>query len=1162
VWKLNVALRSMASRNLETHSGLDAPEVRKILLSPTDLSNFLGCRHLSHLDLNAAKGLVERPVRYGPLMDELKARGLAHEEMYLEYLRGQDLSIAQAGDLEANGQSGRSGVEKTIAAMRDGADIIYQAALADDAWAGRADFLRKVDTPSDLGEWSYEVIDTKLARDTKAGTILQLCVYSYLVGKLQGVRPESMYVVTPGTNFEPAAYRIDDYAAYFRLLERDIDQFIAHPDKTYPELISHCDLCAWWAECEQRRRGDDHLCYVAGISRSQIKNLRTLGVERLADLAKLKEIPNLRQGSRVALARVRDQARVQLTGREEKASYHELKEPYDPEHGLALLPTPTPDDIFLDFEGNHFAEQGVQEYLTGYVARGDDGKDVYTPLWATMLEEERQVFERFMAVATATRARNPDAHIYHFAPYEPAALKRLMGRFATREVELDELLRGNAFVDLYRVVRRALIASVERYSIKDLEPFFGYARQQDLRDASMSRRLVEHAIEAGDLDQALDEHRRIVEDYNREDCESAQRLRDWLEQLRAQVVAEGHDLPRPVRQEGDASEAISELDRELQRLRDGLLEDVPVDPEERSEAQQARFALAHMMEFHRREDKAGWWEYFRVLDLDEGDYADERRVITGLQFAEELEASQAPLHRYSFPIQDLDARPGDDLRDTEGNPFGRVVEINNSDRSIDIKKRKNTANVHPHALLLHNQVPTKVLRESLMRLGEFVLEKAFTSQRPYKAAIELLLRRPSPLVNEHGALQRDVETTVEAACRLAVQLDGHVLAIQGPPGTGKTYTGAHMICALKKQGLKVGVTAVSHKVIVNLLEGAMKEAQKQGLALQAVHHKSGEYEGEWGIERRSNYAANHRGLENGDIEVLGATAWCWSRQDFEQSVDVLIVDEAGQMSLSNVLAVAPAGRSLVLLGDPQQLEQPLQSSHPEGSEVSALYHLLDGEDTMPANKGLFLSETYRLHPEIARFTSEAYYQGKVSARPELSYQAIMPRSNDECRFAGSGLRYAPVSHTGNQSRSLEEVEAIDRIVKELLEGASWQDKEQKVAVVTEQDILIVAPYNAQVSALTEAMPALKDRIGTVDRFQGQEAAVVIYSMTSSSPEDAPRGMEFLYDRHRFNVATSRALALCILVGSPALFEPECRTPHQMKMANGFCRYLELAQKAD
>jgi uncharacterized protein len=263
------------------------------------------------------------------------------------------------------------------------------------------------------------------------------------------------------------------------------------------------------------------------------------------------------------------------------------------------------------------------------------------------------------------------------------------------------------------------------------------------------------------------------------------------------------------------------------------------------------------------------------------------------------------------------------------------------------------------------------------------------------------------------------------------------------------------------------------------------------------------------------------------------------------------------MSLANVLAAAPGGRGLVLLGDPQQLEQPLQSSHPEGSEVSALYHLLAGEETMPKTKGLFLSDTYRLHPDIAAFTSEVYYEGRVEAVAGLERQAILPQPGRTLSVHGSGLRYVPVAHSGNTARSLEEADAIAKLVRELLDNGAYRDKHGDTKALSRDDILIVAPYNAQVAALNEALPMLAGRIGTVDKFQGQEAPVVIYSMTSSGPEDAPRGMDFLYDRHRFNVATSRARALCILVGSPALFEPECRTPRQIRRANGFCRYLEM-----
>ena len=1110
------------------------------------------------LDLQAARGEVARPVRFDPLIEELRARGIAHEQAYLARLREEGHTIA--GVAESGDGASPFGAEATIAAMREGFDIVYQAILEDDVWSGRVDFLRRVDAPSDLGEWSYEPIDTKLARETKAGTILQLCVYGYLLEKIQGVLPVSMHVVTPSTDFEPTSYRADDYGAYFRLLQKRIDEFVAKPEETYPEMVSHCDYCVWWSECEKRRRGEDDLCYVAGISAAQIKSLRALSVQRLAELAALDPVPAPPQGSREALERVRDQARLQALGREREAVVHELKEPFDTEHGLALLPEPTHEDIFLDFEGDYFAEEGVREYLLGYVTRGPDSEPVYTPLWATSREEERAAFERFMDLAIETRERNPAAHVYHFAPYEPVALKRLMGRYATREVELDALLRGSVFVDLHAVVKRALIASVERYSIKELEPFFGYKRAQDLREATMSRRLVENAVAAGDLDEGLEPHRRIVEDYNREDCESAARLRDWLEQLRADVIARGDELPRPVVESGEASESISDLDRELQRLRDGLLDGVPAEPSDRTAEQQARFVLAHLMEFHRREDKAAWWEYFRVLGLEEDELEEERRALTGMRFHRVLEAKAAPLQRYRFPPQELDARARDDVYAVDERKIGTVTAVNYADGTIDIKKRKDTSNVHPTSVVFHNFVGSNAIRQALMRLGQAVLDKGFSLGDPYRAAVDLLLRR-SPASDGDGAgLQRPDETTVDAACRIALGLDGNILAVQGPPGTGKTYTGAHVICALVRAGLRVGVTAVSHKVIVNLLEDTAKQAQECRSALVLRHfNREGEYDGEWGIQRERDYDRVRARLDSGEIDVLGATAWCWARPDFEQSVDVLIVDEAGQMSLANVLAAAPAGRSLVLLGDPQQLEQPLQSSHPEGSEVSALYHLLDGEDTMPSDRGLFLAETYRLHPDIARFTSEIYYESKVEARPDLERQAIVQNEGMHSDLTGSGLVYVPVSHAGNEARSSEEVEAITRIVDELLGSCSWQNKDGVLSPLTERDILVIAPYNAQVSALIEALPVLGGRIGTVDRFQGQEAPAVIYSMTSSSPEYAPRGMEFLYNRFRFNVATSRGRAICILVGSPALFQPECRTPRQMRMANGFCRYLELAR---
>jgi uncharacterized protein len=291
----------------------------------------------------------------------------------------------------------------------------------------------------------------------------------------------------------------------------------------------------------------------------------------------------------------------------------------------------------------------------------------------------------------------------------------------------------------------------------------------------------------------------------------------------------------------------------------------------------------------------------------------------------------------------------------------------------------------------------------------------------------------------------------------------------------------------------------------------------------------------------------------GDYDVVGGTAWLWSKQDLTRALDVLVVDEAGQMSLANALACAQPAKNLVLLGDPQQLEQPQSAAHPEGSELSALEYLLEGHDTMPAERALFLGETWRLHPSICSYISELFYEGKLDPHPSLAAQIL----SGPTPFAGAGLFYVPVNHDGNQNSSPEEAERIVEIVTGLVApGVNWTDRCGKTRPMSIGDVLIVAPYNAQVSEIGRRIPG--GRVGTVDKFQGQEAPVVIYSLATSSSEEATHGMEFLFSRHRLNVATSRARSVCIFVGNPQIFEPNCRTPEQMRMANAFCAYLERA----
>ncbi len=1120
-------------------------------LTATDLVGFLNCRYLSYLDLAVVEGARSEPDAWDPMLKLLWERGSAHEAEYVAHLMQAGLDVARIDPADPAG-----GEAQTLAAMKAGASIIVQGSFSYGGWIGRPDILRRVEVPSILGPWSYEPIDTKLARETKAGTILQLCLYSDLLRIAQGVSPEFMYVVPPWADFQPQQYRFADYAAYFRKAQRGLRLALSTgSDPTaYPEPTTHCDVCRWRVACDQRRGEDDHLSRVAWITKIQINELRQRGVSTVKGLASL-SLPlewKPERGSVKSYTRVHEQARLQVAARESGVRKLEVL-PIEVGFGLARLPEPSVGDIFLDFEGDPFIGEHGLEYLFGYQFRDESGQWTYTGDWAFSRENERSAFERFVDFIMARWQKYPGLHIYHYAPYEPAALKRLMGRYATREEEIDQMLRARLFVDLFGVVRHSVRASVESYSIKRLEPLYGFARQAALTDANVALANLQANLELNDAPSISESIKSVVRAYNEDDCRSTLHLRDWLEELRCQVVNAGTEVPRPDLGDGTASENVTDWIIKVRELVGRLTAGVPDDFEERNEEQQARWILANILDWHRRELKSAWWEYFRLSDLSADELRDERAGLSGLELVGLVGGKpRTPIHRYRFPAQETELRGGEELKSLGGASFGTLEAIAFADWTIDIRKRKDTADVHPEAVFAHKVVRCPEQQNALVRIGEYVADHGLDGDGPYLAARDLLLRAPPRLGG--AAIRAPTETTLQAAIRLCGNLDGGILPIQGPPGAGKTYTGARMICELVRLGKTVGITANSHKVIRNLIDATIKAADELGLDLHCCH-KADEWEAP---QHRLSFARSNADLLDNlgsGIQVGGGTAWLWSRQDAADAVDVLFVDEAAQMSLANVLAVSQAAKTVVLIGDPQQLDQPMQGSHPEGTDVSALAHILAGEQTIPPNRGLFLGETWRLHPSICEFTSELFYAGKLRPKTGLERQVIKSSGP----ISGSGLRYLPVVHTGNQNCSPEEALAISDLVMAMLDrGATWIDADGKEQPVTLDDIVIIAPYNAQVFEIQQHLPGA--RVGTVDKFQGQEAPIAIYSTATSSHADAPRGMEFLYSLNRFNVATSRARCISILISSPQLFEAECRTPRQIQLANAFCRFLEMAEQ--
>lgn len=1156
----------------------------RLWLAASDFTNFLACRHLTRLDAAAAYGLVRAPKYRDVGAQTLEERGIEHETRVLEGFRSRGWTIA---DLRTASDDRREDAEATVEAMRAGVDLIYQGTLLVGDRMGLPDFLVRANLMDSREEDSlrYEVVDAKLARTAKARAVLQTTWYSALVGELLGRVPEYMHLAL-GDN-EIHRLRVADYAAYGRQLDRLMVGFAAAanpvfpPADTYPEPVEHCAICRWRVPCQQRRRDDDDLSLIASITARQRKVLKASGISTRRGFAALVEVPQFDHVSPQGIARAQAQARLQVQGEDRGLLLWEFVDPGRTEdetlaanRGLTALPPRSPGDLFFDIEGaRYYSEDGIEyglQYLFGIVDTAeldDHGRPNYHEFWSFDRKDEKRAFEQVVDFIVDRRTRNPDLHVYHYNHYEPTALDhlselhetrediigRLMGRFATREDEVDHLLRRRVFVDLYRVVRQGIRASVESYSLKRIEGLYGFRREIGLDEVDERMLGFERALDDSTARENV-ENQRVIAGYNADDCRATLELRNWLEDRRSDLAASlGVDeIPRPVA----SDETERTIEPEFQALIGSLIAGIP--DEERTPEQEARSLMADLLDWHRRDSKPGWWRFFRLQDLTDEELLAEPDAIGTLELVGTIaEHQRSIIVRYRFPAQEHPFRPGDQAVDPHSGKQWMIYDIDDAAGCLDIRRGRDNMSPHPSALIESGPIDTSSHRARLRDLAAQVAaigNAAWTSGPEF----DLLLRRPPNVgAGDHWTLRRDGEDVVEAGRRLAVALADSCLAVQGPPGSGKTFTGAKQIVDLVRAGRRVGVTANSHAVIRNLLNEVALQNELGRPLLIGQKPDSAEI---FASPHATVYRQAPRllgALSSGDAEVVGGTTWLWTREDFRDSVDVLVVDEAGQMSLANALGAAQAAPNLILLGDPQQLGQPSAAAHPPGSDISALERVLGEHVTMPEDIGLFIEHTRRMHPDVCAFTSEVFYEGRLASLEELRNQSVLGPG----RFTGAGLRILDIVHDGNDDSSPEEAQVVAELVAELC-AQQWQKADLSVDTIGLEGILVVTPFNAQIHEIQEALRArgiLGARVGTVDKFQGQQAPVVIYSMASSTAEDAPRGMEFLYDLRRLNVATSRARCLAILVSSPELVRVFCRTPRQIVLANALCRFREMAE---
>lgn len=1105
-----------------------------IVYSASDLAAAARCEYALLRDFDAKLGRGPAVLVDDELLTRTAALGNEHERRRLDRLRaeyGDALAVIGRPAYTVEGLTAAAAA--TQRAVADGAPVVYQAAVFDGRFVGFADFLIHE------GE-HYRVVDTKLARSPKTTALLQLAAYAdALMRAGVPVGPEAELELGDGTVLP---YRVAELIPVYRTqrgaLQRLLDKHFAGGTAVRwddPEVRAcfRCPVCV-----EQLRTADD-LLLVAGMRISQREKLVDAGITSIHQLAEHRtQVPGLASNQ---LQKLTAQAKLQLLQRNTGTAQYEMVDPQP----LALLPEPSPGDLFFDFEGDPLwtadgREWGL-EYLFGVLEAGPTGS--FRPLWAHDRASERKALKDFVAMVAKRRKRYPDMHIYHYAPYERTALLRLAGRYGVGEDDVDDLLRNGIMVDLYPLVRKSIRVGAESVSLKALEPLYmgSQLRTGDVTTAADSitayARYCELLAE-GRADDAATLLKQI-EEYNHYDCISTRELRDWL-LIRAWEAGVTPAGVQPVSNRA----TIEDHDESASTLSAFVGDAAPGD---RTAAQTAVALISAARGYHRREDMPFWWAHFERLNYPVEEWSDhtgvfvadnawvvsewhvpprarkpQRRVrLSGELARGDLTSRVFALYNAPAPL----SMTGDPDRRAAGN--ADVIEVDDPSlpTQVVIVERTgadgSTFHQLPFALSPGPPVPTTALRDSIGTVAAAVASGL--PQLPRTALVDVLLRHPP---RRHGTaeLPRSADTVADITAA-TLGLDSSYLAVHGPPGTGKTHTAARVINRLViEQGWRIGVVAQSHAAVENLLDCVIDAGLDPRRVAKKRYHDGAPRWQEIDHNEYPAFLADHAGC------VIGGTAWDFANGNRVPpgSLDLLVIDEAGQFCLANTVAVAPSARNLLLLGDPQQLPQVSQGTHPEPVDISALEWLVDGQRTLPDERGYFLDRSFRMHPEVCAAVSALSYEGRLLSHDEITAAR---------QLAGyqPGVHVLPVPHQGNSIESPEEAAAIVAEIRRLL-GKPWTD-EHGTRPLSAGDVLVLAPYNAQVALLRQRLTAAKldkVRVGTVDKFQGGQAPAVFVSMTTSSIDEAPRGISFLLNRNRLNVAISRAQYAAVIVRSELL----------------------------
>jgi predicted RecB family nuclease len=1121
-------------------------EFHQLVFSPSDIVRYVQSPFASWMQ----RLCIEKPEtkllkdKTDALLNYLAGKGLAHESDYLVSLEQSTNNLIIISDRLNNTDK----MKATLDAMKNGADVIFQACLTSHEdgeyqFQGHADFLFKVSKPSKLGDYSYEPWDTKLSKQPKAYFIIQLCCYADLLNQVQGTLPDNIAIVL-GTK-EEVSYRTLDFWQYYQSQKQAfLTQQATFNCEKQPNPFECKDVGDWTSYVDVKRQEQDHLSKIANITRSQINKLNDTGIATCADLISEKQLYLAKLPVQIVM-RLQQQARLQSKTEDSGELAYELLpvDKLDPK-GLASLPDYDESDLYFDLEGYPLEEGGL-EYLWGcsYEYNGPAPSDCKGPnkmgfweRWAHNHEQEKQAFIDFIDWVYPCWKANPNMHIYHYGHYEISVCKRLMGRHGLREFEMDDMLRNGVFVDLYKVIQHGIALGAPSYSIKHAELLFRGKRDTEV--ASGGESVVVYAQWQETPDGDTWQTSKVLNDirnYNIDDCESTCDLAKWL---RALAINNSIDYQQATKNE-ENPKAGQEKDESLSAQYEAKLRHY-IENTASSENRVIASQLADMMAFFERQNKPMWWKFFERREMSYEELFEDADCLVdcGRTATPPVKAGKTAR---SADILEYQFNPTQEFRDRRftqacvlGNQFN-IVSIDSVDSTLGLVRIKQSAKKSKLPDLL-SLVAYEYVNPGKVQSGMFsVANQLLENNSISKPISDFLLRKPPTLPN--GLLQKINDAAgdqkLELITHAVEQLDNSFLSIQGPPGTGKTYTASRVILSLLKQGKSIAVTSNSHKAINNLISSVAKlciENEVQAPLLK-IQNDDDEMFYSYPVEQlKSKDVSGGFVLDEG---LLGATAW--GLGSLTNTVDYLFIDEAGQVSIAYFVAMARKAKNVVVMGDQMQLPHPVQGTHPGESGLSILDYQLQQHRTVPVDQGIFLNRSYRMHKDVNQFISDLVYEGRLQNDPDCDKQQVIHASQaNDIALKASGIVSLAVEHTGNKQSSYEEISVIKKLVAQL-HKSQFTDKKGFTRDIGCNDILVVAPFNYQVNELKKEL-GFDARVGTVDLFQGQEAPIVIVSMTSSIAADSPRGLSFLLSINRLNVAVSRAQALAIVVHSDTFLD--------------------------